>query len=84
MIGYNHNVMKNWTQFQDVFSINFERHYNMRDPNIKTLRFNNLTGMNAVIEKTIKYTIKLDPVIQGSINNPMDISGLVTDLFSND
>jgi hypothetical protein len=84
MIGYNHNVMKNWTQFQDVFSINFERHYNMRDPNIKTLRFNNLIGMNAVIEKTIKYTIKLDSVIQGSINNPMDISGLVTDLFSND
>ena len=84
MIGYNHNVMKNWTQFQDVFSINFERYYNMRDPNIKTLRFNNLIGMDAVIEKTIKYTIKLEPVIQGSINNPMDIPRLVIDLFSDD
>jgi len=84
MIGYNHKVMNNWIQFQDTHSINFERYYEMSDPNINVLRYSDVAEMSAVIEKSIKFKIKLDPVIQGSIDNPKNMIGLLDDMYSGD
>jgi len=81
-IGYNHNRMINWSQFQTKYQILFERYYDMSDPNIKLLRFSDLVGMTSLIEKSITYKIELESVIEGSENNPFSLQELVLLIFN--
>lgn len=81
-IGYNHIRMKDWSQFQNRYEISFERYYDMSDPNIKLLRFSDISGMTSMIEKSVKYQIELENEIKGSKNNPISSKELVKLIFN--
>ena len=80
-IGYNHERMANWSQFQENYQVLFSRFYNMGDPNIKVIRFSDLSEMMAVNERTVKYQINLDPIIEDSSNNPLNLEEFTDYLF---
>tara|TARA_Y100000589_G_scaffold331286_1_gene384163 strand:+ start:6503 stop:7480 length:978 start_codon:yes stop_codon:yes gene_type:complete len=72
-IGYDHERMNDWEQFNQKFSIIFSRFYDMGDENIKLIRFSDVTDMIQLNEKTVSYQITLEENISGSINNPMQL-----------
>ena len=72
-IGYDHNRMANWTQFQESYQMTFRRFYNMADPKIKVIRFSDIVEMKAVNERSLSYQINLDENIEGASNNPMTL-----------
>ena len=82
-IGYNHDIMAKWSQFQEKYQVSFSRFYNMGDLNIKVIRFSDLSEMMSVNERTVKYQINLDPIIRGSSNNPLKLEEFVGRLFNN-
>lgn len=81
-IGYDHERMKNWEQFNQKFSITFSRFYDMADENIKVIRFSDVVDMTALNEKTVSYQITLEETIVGSTNNPIQLNEFI-DFFFN-
>ena len=81
-IGYDHERMKNWEQFNQKFSITFSRFYDMADENIKLIRFSDVADMTALNEKTVSYQITLEETILGSTNNPIQLNEFI-DFFFN-
>jgi len=72
-IGYDHRLMKNWEQFNVNFKINFERYYDMSDPNIKLPKHSDFDSMVHLVTKTLKFLIDLpDVVVEGQ--NPKNFS----------
>ena len=76
-IGYHHERMQFWEQFNQKFTVSFSRFYDMGDPNIRLIRFSDLDGMTAINEKTVSYQITLEENIVGSQNNPMKLDDFV-------
>ena len=72
-IGYDHRLMNNWEQFNVNFKINFERYYDMSDPNIKLPKHSDFDPMSHLVTKTLKFLIDLpDVVVEGQ--NPKNFS----------
>ena len=76
-IGYDHERMSDWEQFNQKFSIIFSRFYDMGDEDIKLIRFSDVVDMIQLNEKTVSYQITLEENISGSINNPMQLEQFV-------
>ena len=72
-IGYDHNLMSDWSQFNEKFIFKFERYYDMSDENIKVPRHKNFESMSHLMTKTVKFMIELpNVVVEGE--NPKDFT----------
>lgn len=76
-IGYDHERMANWSQFQGKYLMSFIRFYDMSDTNIKVMRFSDLSTLSAVVERTVSFQINLDSTIHGSPNNPLNLDDFI-------
>ncbi|WP_431050493.1 PD-(D/E)XK motif protein [Roseateles sp. L2-2] len=75
--GYIHEEMKDWDAYAGRLSRTFLRIYDMCDPGIRVLRFEDVLQRIHVAEGSVKFEIDLPVTIDGDLNPSSDLRQLI-------
>lgn len=79
-VGYIHREMRGWSVYAQPYSRTFLRIYDMCDPLVRVLRFEDVAERIHTKVDSISFEIDLPPNIDGEINPSSDLRGLLRKL----
>lgn len=75
-MGYDHDLMADWDVYQIAYAIRFQRLYEMKDENIRTLRHRDIDDRFVPCEG-LHFTLVLPDRVCGDLNPTTDLYSVV-------